>query len=503
MQTVQLSDGPVSNLLTAAAPKNASPTSRQGEEFDVHFEQAGESGAVEPDIPTDRVLEVLLDGADPDDGSQQQIIGPSDGSVENPHQVVGEISLKPFSTDVGSETGNSENKLFATSRPPETSDLLGQQPVLPRQLSSQAALTLNNPLLPGQASELPTDRPRSGSFDPRATRVPNPLFAGDHDAPKMGELTDKPSRNDLVPSTPKEQNTVPGNLTYQIPKNGIYGEKPPIESVKDGISRPAPDGVPLTPGIAASETSKQSVIFGNSVFGSRDSYTPVDGFSTSRSGRSIPGDIAQINDAATAPSTKAPLQTAAQMKAVQAQTLSAAIMRPMAEQNILVSESMPSELFVTPLSEPGLQTGNLRAAETMLARPETARMVASQMAEAVMRTQNNKIEIALNPEELGRVRMVLSTTELGVTVSIVAERVETLDLMRRHIDQLAKEFRELGYQNIGFEFSGGESSHGSDGDSTDVETKLPTSPDDQRDAVGSIQIETARASQPSGLDLRL
>ena len=37
-----------------------------------------------------------------------------------------------------------------------------------------------------------------------------------------------------------------------------------------------------------------------------------------------------------------------------------------------------------------------------------------------------------------------------------AERPETLDLMRRHIEQLETEFRQLGYDNIGFEFSGGD-----------------------------------------------
>lgn len=65
------------------------------------------------------------------------------------------------------------------------------------------------------------------------------------------------------------------------------------------------------------------------------------------------------------------------------------------------------------------------------------------------------LEIALNPEELGRVRMSFSPIENGVVVMISAERAETLDLMRRHLDLLAEEFRRAGYQEIGFRFDDG------------------------------------------------
>ena len=98
--------------------------------------------------------------------------------------------------------------------------------------------------------------------------------------------------------------------------------------------------------------------------------------------------------------------------------------------------------------------GPVRFAESVFSHPATARAVASQMVDALSNAQSKKIEIALNPEELGRVRMVLSTTDAGISVSIVAERPETLDLMRRHIGQLTEEFRNLGYVDIRFDFSG-------------------------------------------------
>ena len=39
------------------------------------------------------------------------------------------------------------------------------------------------------------------------------------------------------------------------------------------------------------------------------------------------------------------------------------------------------------------------------------------------------------------------------TLTLTAERPETLDLMRRHIDQLAQDFRDLGYRNLAFSFA--------------------------------------------------
>lgn len=139
----------------------------------------------------------------------------------------------------------------------------------------------------------------------------------------------------------------------------------------------------------------------------------------------------------------------------------------------------------------------------MMARPEATRLVAAQMTEALINAQNNKVEIALNPKELGHVRMVLSTTETGVSVSITAERLETLDMMRRHIDQLAEEFRRLGYADIGFEFSGGDArgtfDEGTGESSQDQQAELNS----HRGLPEPVPEKIARAVQTRGLDLRI
>ena len=79
---------------------------------------------------------------------------------------------------------------------------------------------------------------------------------------------------------------------------------------------------------------------------------------------------------------------------------------------------------------------------------------AQQLAIAVHKTQDGVTSLVLNPEELGRVRLAITTQDEIMAVTITTERAETQDLMRRHIDMLAQEMKELGYQNVGFSFEG-------------------------------------------------
>ncbi len=86
-------------------------------------------------------------------------------------------------------------------------------------------------------------------------------------------------------------------------------------------------------------------------------------------------------------------------------------------------------------------------------RADIARAIAGQMAAVISsRPGTGAVEVALNPEELGRVSIVLNGREDGLHMSITAERPETLDLMRRHISVLESEFQKLGFGGLSFEF---------------------------------------------------
>jgi flagellar hook-length control protein FliK len=91
--------------------------------------------------------------------------------------------------------------------------------------------------------------------------------------------------------------------------------------------------------------------------------------------------------------------------------------------------------------------------QALLNNPELPQRVAQQLVEAARALPDRPVELSLNPEELGRVRMTMNASDGGMAVVVAVERSDTLDLMRRHIDTLAAEFRALGYRDVSFSFS--------------------------------------------------
>ncbi|MCG7520615.1 flagellar hook-length control protein FliK [Ruegeria sp. Ofav3-42] len=105
------------------------------------------------------------------------------------------------------------------------------------------------------------------------------------------------------------------------------------------------------------------------------------------------------------------------------------------------------------------------------ARAETARAIAGQMAAVInAQPQSGAVEIALNPEELGRVSIVLNGRDDGLHMTIAAERPETLDMMRRHLSVLEEEFKNLGLGNLSFDLG---TPSDSKRDRSDFERELP------------------------------
>ena len=75
-----------------------------------------------------------------------------------------------------------------------------------------------------------------------------------------------------------------------------------------------------------------------------------------------------------------------------------------------------------------------------------------QIARATIDSGPGVTEIRLSPEELGSIRMDLRTDGDRATLVVSAERPETLDLLRRHSDRLASEFRAAGFQDLDLGF---------------------------------------------------
>ena len=132
-----------------------------------------------------------------------------------------------------------------------------------------------------------------------------------------------------------------------------------------------------------------------------------------------------------------------------------------------------------------------------LANQGRAHPVLRQIAEQLPVNGSGSVEIRLNPDELGSVRMTLAPAEAGLTVHIQADRSETLDLIKRNIEQLARDLAEAGYEGAAFSFAG---------DERDARPRR----DGERPATeaGLSASEESRVEEPSrtvrdGLDIRL
>lgn len=134
-----------------------------------------------------------------------------------------------------------------------------------------------------------------------------------------------------------------------------------------------------------------------------------------------------------------------------------------------------------------------------------ARPVAVQLASATAQHQaDGTIEVNLSPQELGRVRMVIHHDGTIMNVAIHADRPDTLDLMRRHTDVLAQEFRAQGYSGTAFAFSGGDSG------AAGGQNRPPVPDAPPRSASSAVAVDTPQVratpgmrSTAEGLDLRL
>jgi flagellar hook-length control protein FliK len=73
-----------------------------------------------------------------------------------------------------------------------------------------------------------------------------------------------------------------------------------------------------------------------------------------------------------------------------------------------------------------------------------AQHIAANLPKPVSDLGTGTLELALDPPELGRVRMSLVEIAGTLTLSITAERPETAELMRRHMDILNQEFSRSG-----------------------------------------------------------
>ncbi|MEM6386056.1 MAG: flagellar hook-length control protein FliK [Pseudomonadota bacterium] len=140
--------------------------------------------------------------------------------------------------------------------------------------------------------------------------------------------------------------------------------------------------------------------------------------------------------------------------------------------------------------------------ERSLSEPAAARPIISQVIQSITRaTGDGSFEIRLQPEELGRIRLTMTTSEIGVSVQINAERAETLDILRRNIELLGGDLEQQGFTNLSFTFG----SDNSEAFETQSEEHVDALLDDGNDhSMLRVNIDDDVSSEYSGrIDIRI
>jgi flagellar hook-length control protein FliK len=110
-----------------------------------------------------------------------------------------------------------------------------------------------------------------------------------------------------------------------------------------------------------------------------------------------------------------------------------------------VSPANASALHPT-TSPNAIRVTTLPSAIPVMALPETIAVLA--------RTNSHqKVEIRLDPIELGAVQVTMQGTDKDIAVVIMVERADTLDLLRKHADQFLADLRQSGYSGTSLTFN--------------------------------------------------
>ena len=192
--------------------------------------------------------------------------------------------------------------------------------------------------------------------------------------------------------------------------------------------------------------------------------------------------VAEVERAPDSPDVQAPTSPPTRAEAVQLVSLEAP--EPKIKEGIEQRSSVPSApppIAETPtftLPYHPIAPIPIAAPKPILVPAQIVRHIAEQILVSVANDDSGTTEIALNPEELGRVRLHMTVTDQTVQIVIAAERPETSDLMRRHLDVLQQEFRSLGFQSVdlGFADDGGRNSPKETPKPTQILVEVP--PDD-------------------------
>ncbi|WP_342069167.1 flagellar hook-length control protein FliK [Yoonia algicola] len=301
--------------------------------------------------------------------------------------------------------------------------------------------------------------------------------------PKSGQLPTEPRETKTMGAS-VAQSVIEGRLPLKgLPGTAAPQASPPMMKAQRQPDAPPPAAPLVAAGTSKAEIPRQTADINKSKFQPREELS-----------RLVREDVVRQPPAPNTPTATVPTVVASQPPAV---ALAQAVAQ--LERDTVAKTAKPADadsiVAAMPAERQTSAPGNL-VSMVPTGTPETARQAAAQIAVAVTNSTGQTTEIALNPEELGRVKLSLSGSDSVITVNVLTERPETQDLLRRHIDILAQEFRQLGYTSISFSF--GEQN----GQAQDA--PVPDNPAVEPEVQDTVPIaQPAPAHAVTGLDLRI
>lgn len=167
----------------------------------------------------------------------------------------------------------------------------------------------------------------------------------------------------------------------------------------------------------------------------------------------------------------------------------------MIEFSALLADPAAPAAIIVPLRDEGVMAAELRSARPAIVP------VARQIAEAVIVARDDVVEIALAPEELGRLRLVMSGPDHNPHVAIWVERPEVLDQLRRNAAILQECLGDAGMAGATLEFHD-DTSSGSRGDRPG-DVAPGRRPFDTAEPVQAIPVAWTPMAIPARLDIRI
>jgi len=113
------------------------------------------------------------------------------------------------------------------------------------------------------------------------------------------------------------------------------------------------------------------------------------------------------------------------------------------------------------------------------------------------------LDVTLSPDELGRLHMHVMTDGDTLRIAMTVERPETLDLLRRHADQLLADLRQAGFGGATLSFGQGSAGDGRPTGATADHSQVPPADPVKPDPAPLPVFQRGQASGNAPLDLRL